>query len=649
MTHTVNDAHTATRPESGTSAHLAVAPVASNRGTLRSLGIDRVRISAGFWGHRQQLNRDAIIPHIGQWQERVGWLANFDAVANGTIGHTRTGREFSDSEVYKLLEAMSWEIARTGDRELERRLQAIVERIAPAQQADGYLNTRYGNPDQPPRYSNLEWGHELYCYGHLIQAAVARIRSGHHDRLVEIAVRAADHICDTFGPTGLAGICGHPEVETALVELYRATGGRRYLEQARLFLDRRGRQSLQDIEYGRSYFQDDVPIVDAHVLRGHAVRALYLAAGALDAAVEAQDGPLAEAVERQYQRALRRRTYLTGGMGSHHQDEAFGDDFELPPDRAYCETCASVASIMVAWRLLLATGNLAYADTIERTLYNVVAACPSTDGTAFFYTNPLQQRVTAQVSDPDEVSPRAHAQLRAPWFEVSCCPPNVARTLAQLATYVATTSTDGVQLLQYAPGEIHAALDNGQGVDLAVSTRYPDDGEVTVTVVTAPLDAWTLTLRVPAWADGATVEVDGQVSQAHAPSYTVHNAAAGTRITLRLPMAPRWTVADPNIDAVRGTIAVERGPLVLCAESVDLPGGADVQALRIDPAQPLRALGDGAVAAGTLVPSPEDTEQPYRRPDAYVEDGHDIELPLIPYHRWANRGPSTMRVWIPTR
>ncbi|GAA5200560.1 glycoside hydrolase family 127 protein [Rugosimonospora acidiphila] len=645
----MNDGHNATQPDGVTTARLTVAPVAPGTATLLPLGIDKIRISGGFWGHRQQLNRDAIIPHIARWQERVGWTANFDAVANGTVGHTRSGREFSDSEVYKLLEAMSWEIARTGDEELEQRLQSIVERIASAQQPDGYLNTRFGNADQPSRYSDLEWGHELYCYGHLIQAAVARIRSGHHDRLVEIACKAADHVCDTFGPDGLAGVCGHPEIETALVELYRATGVRRYLRQARVFLDRRGRHSLQDIEFGRSYFQDDIPIADAQVLRGHAVRALYLSAGAVDAAVEADDSPTVEAVERQYQRTLQRRTYLTGGMGSHHQDEAFGDDFELPPDRAYCETCAGVASIMVAWRLLLTTGNLAYADTIERTLYNVVAASPSTEGTAFFYTNPLHQRVAGQPSDPDEVSPRAHAQLRAPWFEVACCPPNVARTLAQLATYVATTNRDGVQLLQYAPGTIHASLEDGQDVRLDVSTRYPDDGEVTVTVVAAPRDRWTLTLRIPSWADGATVEVDGQVSRAQAPSHTVHDAAADSRIVLRLPMEPRWTTADPRIDAVRGTVAVERGPLVLCAESVDLPGGADVQALRIDPKQPPRPVGDGAVAAGVLFVPNGGIEQPYGRLDAYIEDAYDIELPLVPYHRWANRGPSTMRVWIPTR
>ncbi|GMA22883.1 hypothetical protein GCM10025864_06420 [Luteimicrobium album] len=326
-------------------------------------------------------------------------------MAAGTVATTRRGREFSDSEIYKLLEAMAWEIGRTGDEALETRLEGIVARVAAAQQPDGYLNTRFGNPGQPARYTQLDWGHELYCYGHLFQAAVARLRTGRRDRLVDVALRAADHVCDTFGPDGIQGVCGHAEIEPALVELYRATGDERYLAQARLFLDRRGHHTLPDVEFGRAYFQDDVPILDATDLRGHAVRALYLSAGAVDAAVEQDDAALAEAVERQYRRALERRTYLTGGMGSHHQDEAFGDDYELPPDRAYCETCAGVASVMVAWRLLLRTGDLRYADTIERTLYNVVATSPREDGRAFFYTNPLQQRVAAQETDPDAVSP----------------------------------------------------------------------------------------------------------------------------------------------------------------------------------------------------------------------------------------------------
>ncbi|MGC5167533.1 glycoside hydrolase family 127 protein [Luteimicrobium sp. DT211] len=637
-----------TSPRPAGSRHRQVAaPVAPGSGALRPLGLDDVSIAGGFWAARQRLNHDAIVPHIASWLERTGWLANFDAVAAGTVAATRRGREFSDSEVYKLLEAMAWEIGRTGDEALETHLDAIVARVAAAQHADGYLNTRFGNPGQPARYSQLDWGHELYCYGHLFQAAVARLRTGHRDRLVDVAVRAADHVCAVFGPDGIQGVCGHPEIEPALVELYRATGDERYLAQARLLLDRRGHHTLPDIEFGRGYFQDDVPILEATDLRGHAVRALYLSAGAVDAAVEQDDPALADAVEGQYLRALERRTYLTGGMGSHHQDEAFGDDYELPPDRAYCETCAGVASVMVAWRLLLRTADLRYADVIERTLYNVVAASPREDGKAFFYTNPLQQRVAAQETDPDAVSPRAHAQLRAPWFDVSCCPPNVARTLAQLATYVATASDDGVQLLQFVEGEVTAQLGDGATVRLAVTTRYPDDGLVAVRVVEAPDRPWDLTLRIPAWATGATVEDGGKVAAAHAPGHVVSGLAAGDVVVLRLPLEPRWTHPDPRIDAVRGTVAVERGPLVLCAESVDLPDGVALETLCVDPMLPPQPDGDGAVVEGSSVRFAEPDRTPYGAPPI-PREVRSVECRLVPYHRWANRGPSAMRVWLPT-
>jgi DUF1680 family protein len=632
------------------------APVVPTAGALTPVGLDEVQITGGFWGERQRLNASTIIPHIEYWEDRVGWVANFDAVANGTIAQSRTGREFSDSDVYKLLEAMAWEIGRSGDPALQTRFDAIVDRIAAVQQPDGYLSTRFGNPGQEPRYSDLEWGHELYCYGHLIQAAVARLRTGHHDRLVQIALRAADHVCDAFGADGIQSVCGHPEIEPALVELYRATGEERYLAQARLFLDRRGLGSLPDIEFGRSYFQDDVPIRDAIVLRGHAVRALYLTAGAVDAGVDEGDHEYVETLARQYARTLQRRTYITGGMGSHHQDEAFGDDFELPPDRAYCEACAGVASVMVAWRLLLATGDLSYADTIERTLYNVLAASPSEAGDAFFYTNPLQRRVAPELSTTDAVSPRAHAGMRAPWFDVSCCPPNLSRTFAQLATYIATKDAGGVQLLQYVPGDISMTLASGEPVQLHVTTEYPNDGTVTIDVAVAPESAWDLTVRIPAWAQGATVEHDDRAIEAAAPSHTVTGLAAGSRVVLRLPMQPRWSVADARVDAVRGTAAAQRGPLVLCAESVDMPGGADVERVRVDPTRSLRVRDDGiVVAVGRLVANPDDGwPYPSIADGGSIADGQqasataDVDIPLIPYFSWGNRGPSTMRVWLPT-
>lgn len=625
-----------------TTATRRPAPVIPTRGALRPLGLDEVELTDGFWAERQRRNATATIPHCDRWETRVGWIDNFRHALSGEVGR-RKGREFADSDVYKMLEAMAWEVGRSGDAALEARIEEIARLVEVVQDDDGYVSTRYGRPGQEERYSDLAWGHELYCFGHLIQAAVARLRTGHDDTLVRVARRAADHVCAEFGPDGRDGVCGHPEIEVALVELARTTGERRYLDQARLFLERRGQGVLPDIEFGRSYYQDDQPIRDAEVLRGHAVRALYLTAAAVDVAVDTGDDDLLAMVRSQFARTLARRTYLTGGMGSHHQDEAFGDDFELPPDRAYSETCAGIGSVMVAWRLLLATGDPRWGDVVERALYNVVATSPSRAGDAFFYTNPLHKREPGEEADPDEASPRALSRLRAPWFEVSCCPTNVARTLASLAGYVATVSADGVQIHQHLGCRIDTTLDDGREVELEVRTSYPDDGEVVVRVVRAPVGEMALSLRVPAWSIGRAT-LDGR--PADGPLAVVRRRfAAGDEVRLRLDVGPRLTTADDRVDAVRGCVAVERGPLVLCAESVDLPDHADVGRVRLAPGAQPRDTDDGVRIAGSLVEHDEGP-WPYRSPGAATA-GPVVEVPLVPYHDWANRGPSTMRVWIP--
>jgi len=350
--------------------------------------------------------------------ERLDWVGNFRAAVEGRLPDDKKGVVFTDSDVYKLMEAAAWETGRSGSSDADGRFTALAEVIAPTQEEDGYLNTVFGRPGQPTRYSDLEWGHELYCYGHMFQAAVARARTGKDDLFVEVPKRAADHVCETFGPGGIERVGGHPEIELGLVELARLTGEERYLHQASVFLERRGRQTLADIHWGRSYFQDDVPIRDQEAFTGHAVRALYLAAAAVDVAVETGDEDLLQAIIGQWERTVARRTYLTGGMGSHHDGEKFGDDFVLPPDRAYSETCAGIASVMLSWRLLLATGEPRYADLAERTLFNVVATSPAPDGRAFFYANPLHQRVPGVVPEPDYVSNRAASSLREPWFAV---------------------------------------------------------------------------------------------------------------------------------------------------------------------------------------------------------------------------------------
>ncbi|GAA0994772.1 glycoside hydrolase family 127 protein [Subtercola frigoramans] len=626
-------------------------PVSPTRSRLRPLGPDEIAIDGGFWGERQSLNAEVILQHCETWMGRIGWIANFDRVTDGTIGGRHSGIEFVDSEIYKLLEAMAWELARQPDTTLEARYRALVARVAAAQDDDGYLHTSFGHAGQPARYSNIEWGHELYCFGHLIQAAVARIRGGFpDDQIVQVARRVADHVYSEFGPDGRVAVCGHPEIEVALAELARATGDGRYLEMARLFVERRGHGMLATtILFGHEYFQDDVPVRDATVLRGHAVRALYLASGALDVATETDDRQLVNAVKLQWQNAVSRRTYITGGMGSHHQDEAFGDDYELPADRAYSETCAGIASVMLSWRLLLETGESAYADLIERTLLNNILASPRADGRAFYYTNTLQQRTEGTEPSEDELSERAEASLRAPWFEVSCCPTNVARTLASVGLYFATADEQGVQLHQYGDYRVDTMLPDGRSVRLRVRSGYPFEGDVQVTILEA-VEA-TIRLRIPAWARSeCTVTVGGVTSAAEGTEIAISRLfEVGETLELHLPMRPRFVHPHPRIDAARGCVAVERGPMVLVLESTDLPAGSSTELAEIRLDRELRISPTGAFVSLDLRTEIERNWPYFATVTAPASlRVTRVETELVPYFSWANRGPSTMRVWIPS-
>ncbi len=636
-------------------------PVEPGRGRRRGVGLGEVSLRPGFWQTRQAVNAAATLRHCYDWMDRLGWLENFDRVAEGRTGGPRPGWQFSDSEVYKLMEALAWEHGRSGDRAALALFEELTARIGRAQDEDGYLNSCFGHEGQPGRYTDLSLGHELYCTGYLLQAGVAALRVMGEVPLVGIARRAADQVCQAFGPGGIEGVCGHPEIEVALVEFGRATGQERYIDQARRFIDRRGHGLLTPPSLlGPSYFQDDLPIREADVWWGHAVRALYLAAGAVDVAVELGDDDLLAAVERQWDRTVERRTYLTGGMGSRHQDEGFGDDWELPPDRAYCETCAGVASVMVAWRLYLATGEVRYADLMERTFFNVLATSPSADGRAFFYANPLQQRVEGgPVGDGavacDRVNSRAEGANRAPWFEVSCCPTNVARTLAAWQTYSASVEGEELALLQYTACQIRASLAGDLVFGLEVATGYPVDGRVVITVTEAPDRPVGLRLRVPSWARGASLTDGGEEARALAPGWAVVRRVfrAGDRLVLDLPVAPRLTWPDPRIDAVRGCLAVERGPVVLCAESVDLPAGVSLDEVLVDPAVPPADEGEGAVLAARVLPVPEAVAGalPYgsQAPSATrpAGSGQPFSLRLVPYHSWARRGLSAMRIFLP--
>jgi DUF1680 family protein len=627
---------------------VALTPDAACR--LRPVPLGAMTITGGLWEVRRQVNGDVAVPLGRERLESAGNLDNL-RIAAGTMSGEPRGPVFMDSDVYKWLEAAAWEYARRPSEKLLEAQREITAVIASAQQADGYLDSIVQLRQDGERYRELGWSHEHYCAGHLFQAAVAQVRCTGERGLLEVAVRLADHLVRTFGPDGRHDLDGHPEVEMALVELYRETGNRDYLDLARHFVETRGQGRIE--AYGRepAYFADRVPVREQTTVEGHAVRAVYLGAGAADVAVELGEAELLAALERQFAAMEATKTYVTGGLGSRWDGEAFGDPYELPPDQAYAESCAAIGGVYWAWRMLLATGDPRYADAAERKLFNGFLAGVSLGGDEFFYVNPLHIRQDALADES-----RSPAHGRRPWFDVACCPPNIMRTLASLPGYLATTDDDGLQVHQYAPSTLTAPVPGGEA-RISMETDYPWDGLVRVRIEHTPEAEWTLSLRVPAWAEGATLQVDGEEQPAPAGAYArvTRSWKPGDTIELSLPMTVRFVEADARIDAVRDCVAIERGPIVFAVEHVDQADGVVLDDLRLDPVgatsadhRPDLLSGVTVVTArGRAVQHPSQ-EWPYPPAGkAASPQGTDVEVTAVPYFSWANRGIGPMRVWLP--
>ena len=624
-----------------------VAPTAGASGRLRPLPFEAVRITGGLWAARQRVNREVAIPAGGKHLESAGNLDNLRIVAGSATGTAR-GPLFMDSDVYKWLEAVAWEHGCDPSVELLAAQREVTTLVAAAQQADGYLDSVVQLRDGGKRYRNLPWSHEHYCAGHLFQAAVAQARATGDRALLGVAIRLADHLVATFGPGRRRDVDGHPVVEMALVELYRETGTPAYLELARFFVEARGHGLMAGYGEEPTYFSDRLPVREQSTVEGHAVRAVYLAAGAADVAAETGDAELLAALETQFAHMLATKTYLTGGLGARWDREAFGDSYELPPDRAYAESCAAVGGLQWAWRMLLGTGDPLYADTAERMLLNGLLPGVSLGGSEYFYVNPLQLRADAHADDG-----RSPAHGRRGWFECACCPANIMRTLASLSGYLATTDGEGIQLHLYAPATVEV-----DDMRLTVETDYPWDGQVRVRVEQAPAWDRTLSLRVPGWASGATLTADGEPHDAAAGTYASvrRQWRVGDVVELALPMPVRFTAADERVDAVRGCVAIERGPLVYAVEAVDQTPDVRVDDLRLDRTGRTRVehrpdlLGGVTVvhAVGGRGGSP-DSGGPYR--DAAMTGpaatGPEVPIVAVPYFAWANRGVGAMRVWLP--
>ena len=642
-----------------------VEPVARERLALLPLSHGRVALTDGFWSSRQRRNREVTIPYGIAMLEQSGTMENLRVAAGSSTAEYKMPL-FRDSDLYKVLEAIAWERSHGADDAHEHFLASSASLLAAAQEQDGYLNSYVQVVEPGRRFANPAMGHELYCAGHLLQAAVADTRTSAHpsgspSSLGLVASRFASYLADVLPREQAGFVPGHPEIETALVELYRTSRDDRLLDLAADLLARRGRGALRWHNFGASYFQDDVPFEQATAIRGHAVRALYLLAGATDIYTETGATTLLPPILAQWSDMTSSKTYITGGVGSRHQDEAFGDPFELPPDRAYCETCAAIASVMWNWRLLLLTGDGKYADLMERTLYNGFLAGVGLDGTSFFYVNPLQARTPSS---------------RSPWYDCACCPPNVMRLLASLEHYLVTTSESGVQIHQYFSGTVSLPGGGAPGagpLELAAWTDYPHGGTFALRVVDAPDAPVEIAIRIPSYARSISLTLGGKQLQLEPDDrgYVRVSRAwtAGDELHLAMPMRPRAIYASDQVDGARGCVAFERGPLVYCVEGVDVePGSAGSGAgglpgVSVDPLAPVGESPAVDIAGERVVAlrlqgrlrRPGRPDWPYAEDRAALERAGDgsaggdtaLEVQAIPYYSWANRGASDMRVWIP--
>lgn len=595
---------------------------------LHPVPVHAVTMKEGFWLPRMEANRQKAIPKLLELLEAHGVVDNFRRIS----GHKKCDRRgpfWTDSDLYKWMEACAFVLQSGDDPAVRAMLNRIIDEVVAVQDSDGYLNTYFVDERAKKRFSNLGSEHELYCAGHLFQAAVAHYRVTGERKLLHAALRYADYLTKTFGPGELQQADGHPEVEMSLVELYRTTGERRYLDLSGFFL-------------GINKFASRAAI------DGHAVRAAYLNCGGADYGMETRDEAYLDAAGRMWNDMVRGKMYITGGIGATSHNEAFGASFDLPNASSYAETCAAIAGVMWNWRMLAATGKAGFADELERVLYNGFLSGVSLSGTEYFYVNPLES---------------AGGHKRVPWFDCTCCPPNVQRLLASLPGYMYSTSPAGLWVHLYDANELNWRLDDGRKVRLAQETRYPWDGKVMLTVTPESAGEFGLFLRIPGWCRDASVSVNGKPADAavRPGGYceVKRTWQPGDKVELSLPMPVVAQTCDPRVRENRRRIALSRGPVVYCLESVDNPGADVLNAiapLNLATGEPLAKvtprpdlLGGVAELAfeGRWLDYSGTTGPLYRpaRP-AGLPAMRAATLRAIPYYAWANRGDSKMSVWM---
>jgi uncharacterized protein len=619
---------------------------------LHNIPVHAVTITSGFWGARRDINLDKSIPSMEKLLEANGRMNNFRRLV-GKSDAKQIGPVYSDSDVYKWTEAVGF-VLQSGDHpELRELTEKIIKEVVAVQEPNGYLNTYYvGDKAKDRMLPEVQrTGHELYNIGHMIQGAVAFYRGTGDRTLLDASMRFVDNfLIPNFGPDASKKplFSGHPEMELALVELYRTTGDKKYLTLAGYLLN--GDDRIKFSERAVVYHFCGVPFTTRTHLEGHAVRAMYACCGATDYYMETGDEAYLKTLNVLWNDLVTSQMYVTGGVGARSAGEAFGDAYELPNFTAYGESCAAIGNMMWNWRLLTATGEAKYADVIERALYNGINSGMSLDGTLYCYRNPLA------------FDPSGGDTIRNPWYDTTCCPPNLERTFASLPGYFYSTSKDGLYVHLYDNSQLDWHLEDGTALKVAQKTNYPWDGGVDFTVSPAKATSFTFYLRIPGWSQSTQVKVNGSsVSGATPGQYLAikRNWAPGDTINVKFNMAPQVLEANARVVDDYGRVAVQRGPLVYCLEQLDQPAGVPLYDVSLD----LRGksssqfeekfepnlLGGIVVLkhTGAVNENSSSANKLYSSFSDGSEKTRKVELQFIPYYAWANRNPTPMQVWTP--
>ena len=623
---------------------------------LKTVPVSAVVIKEGFWSQRRITNVESSIPSMHDELVAHGRMDNFLRL-QGKSSSPQKGPVFSDSDIYKWTEAVGF-VLQSGDRpQLRETASTMIREVVAVQEPSGYLNTYYvGDLAAKRMLPDIQTtGHELYNLGHMLQAAIAYYRATGDPTLLDAGIRFVDgFLLPDYGPGADQKpiVAGHPEIEMSLVELYRTTGNRKYLELAGYILHGDDRVPLTDQQI--TYMFCGVPFTSRTKLEGHAVRAMYACCGATDYYLETGDPAYWKTLNALWEDLVAHQMYVTGGVGARSTGEAFGDAYELPNARAYGESCAAIGNMMWNWRMLAASGEARFTDVIECALYNGINSGMSLDGKTYCYRNPLAFDPSGDSRDRHLV----HGNIRNPWYDTTCCPPNLQRTFASLPGYFYSTSADGIYVHLYDNSELNWHLQDGTALSITQITRYPWEGEVSLTVNPAEAKEFTVYVRIPGWSQKNAVRVNGVSIEGAVPGQYLalrRRWAAHDQIKLSFDMTTQQVRANQAVADDLGRVAFRRGPIIFCMESLDQPGyagDANLSAFSVALQGESKAVWSPELLGGVEVLDHPgavtlSAEKSLYFPVAPVVATRATPLHLIPYYAWANRAPAGMQVWIP--